>query len=669
MRRLHDLLSEDNRITIQPQEEDNDFMSPQWTLPTTKPLERVDETDHETDGTITPSAYSMFSSPPLSSATHKAIFSELPTTPLFSTNQAFDKTVTAVAHLNQSKYIQPSPARVTVAESPDLVERWRLQRRSMHTDNAAGDNEGNESMYGYNCEGNYNDETGNETIEFSVATGPTVVAQGPRFFQTDSRDGKQESRSSHTSSSSSKIDEQMIVENADEDDANGTNQFSQAPGFTVVGLGSGAPHTKGKCEGGYVFAGFEGTSLNEGDRLSLSLGKLELIDDQNKKATFSLDATKALESNWALDRYMSSNLLPGGLSRHVLVNNTSPLSAAATELTMDEAIQNTALGSPSFDRGNPNGDESVYAEASEAETPILDRYRLEPDDNSIGVKVVPNERRLGRGAVKLLSSEKTTLKTIQPIQEDQPLESPQNASDRRRTGITYRKTPHPKAKHGMSKAKQGMSLVEENESLNTTSEKSEWDRREERIPLRDIDPAQIRTPAGKFKSSQSISENLEPLSRTPLTSAWISKHMSPAEISQLMESMELPESQTSPLENNDITTRREESGQQYDFRIQAVTLDEYQSAARVVQMQVSADEVNESIDVLNLWMYNLDKTQFSEEEACAQLQQRFSLRKSKSLLMSLCHWRRMVVRLNNGRKEFHIRSESIAGSNGDVIAH
>jgi hypothetical protein len=60
-------------------------------------------------------------------------------------------------------------------------------------------------------------------------------------------------------------------------------------------------------------------------------------------------------------------------------------------------------------------------------------------------------------------------------------------------------------------------------------------------------------------------------------------------------------------------------------------------------------EVNNAAIILNGWFATAEEEretgnlQIMEEDAYALLAAQFNMRKSKSLLMSLCHWRRMVM--------------------------
>lgn len=662
MRRLHNLFNSDSGNALQTQKEndDIDFLSPQWTMPVRQPLERVVETDNETDGTMTPSAYSMFTSPPLTSSTQKAVVSGFPRTPMLSIAP-----ITGGSDNRKPSRTSPSPAKAgaMAMRSPDFVERWRLQRLSINQINERTEMDENDERFDTgnvstsdDDDDDSDDQNGNETFEFSVATGPTVVAQSRPLFRLRADPTVEKGDDPLIDSQPCTDGEKHDRSEKSDDYEDVTMQFSPA-GNTAVAPTGEFIERKIRSEVSNVVAVSEAVASSQRDPQYDGQVQQNQNKITTKKALVSDGVGKTYDDNWGLDRYMSSSDLPRGVSSEVLVT-TSPLSAAATELTMDEAIQSVIVGSASFERGDQYGEISMFGEASEAETPILDRYRLEPDDNTIGVKVVPNPRGCRRREINLLSPHRAF--SAQPndsIQQSRVVPRLAEEIDSSRNKITYRKTPHPKSKHGISLE----DVDEENVSFYAMPEKTDVFSHDSRIPLKDIDPSQAKTPACKSKSSLSKDERIESLSRTPLTRAWMAKYMSSSEISHLMDSMELSETQPSSQDSHGLPRERIHC---HDFKIRAITLDEYKNAARAVQMQVSADEVNVSIRLLNSLLGESDKMRFTEDEACAQLQQQFTLQKSKSLLMSLCHWRRILVRLTNGRKEFQIRSESTADSTG-----
>ena len=77
---------------------------------------------------------------------------------------------------------------------------------------------------------------------------------------------------------------------------------------------------------------------------------------------------------------------------------------------------------------------------------------------------------------------------------------------------------------------------------------------------------------------------------------------------------------------------------------------EYDKAPRVVQMQVRRDEANCALEALEdfltarLHVNNETDLEFTEKQGYEVLQKLLeSEQKSKSVLMSLCHWRRLLM--------------------------
>jgi hypothetical protein len=120
-----------------------------------------------------------------------------------------------------------------------------------------------------------------------------------------------------------------------------------------------------------------------------------------------------------------------------IVIDTAISSPAHTNITMDATMMNetytTFMG---FDeenndrRNNPNNARAYYDTNNDLDnlstvTPVLDRYRLDPDDdNSVGVKVVPNQRRPHHKSSKTKSALGATVeKDSTSIQQNQEAHS------------------------------------------------------------------------------------------------------------------------------------------------------------------------------------------------------------------------------------------------------
>lgn len=246
------------------------------------------------------------------------------------------------------------------------------------------------------------------------------------------------------------------------------------------------------------------------------------------------------------------------------IGTTSP-----GEHTVKEIIVDTSASSCSMDHDNSTTDVSVLDSTlasprsivKEAEdettvgsllvTPVLDRYRLEADDTSVGVKVVPNERGVHHDVPK--QKQKNLLTKYGAAQR--PIASPFVTQ---RTRTVYRKTPHPK-KAG------AMQTDDENKAPNigartpqsqhsSTKPKGEYLRSPfSRISLPELTHRPYRkslpSTARRLPFSTSKSEperrhtisfkQQSSMSRTPLTAAWIAKHMPEESRSSLVDSLDV----------------------------------------------------------------------------------------------------------------------------------
>ena len=84
--------------------------------------------------------------------------------------------------------------------------------------------------------------------------------------------------------------------------------------------------------------------------------------------------------------------------------------------------------------------------------------------------------------------------------------------------------------------------------------------------------------------------------------------------------------------------------------MEKITMAEYDGAPRIVQTQVRRDEANKAIDMLedflssNLQRDPSSALEFDELEGYEAIGSSFpTMKKSKSVLMSLCHWRRLLM--------------------------
>ena len=130
---------------------------------------------------------------------------------------------------------------------------------------------------------------------------------------------------------------------------------------------------------------------------------------------------------------------------HITVDNAAQ-SPAHTNITMDATMMNDTIIS---------GMATMILDADDDEngsvmTPVLDRYRLDPDDNSIGVKVVPNQRGMhnlhNRYTRPTLPDVSERITTNEFYEDKDGFTSPKGlpGSVAARKTKQYRKTPYPK---------------------------------------------------------------------------------------------------------------------------------------------------------------------------------------------------------------------------------
>jgi nitrogen regulatory protein PII len=244
--------------------------------------------------------------------------------------------------------------------------------------------------------------------------------------------------------------------------------------------------------------------------------------------------------------------------KEVIVDTSlSPGSLNRTNLMMDISALDMTLASPSRPVIKEGEDETAVE--SLLVTPVLDRYRLEPDDTSIGVKVVPNER----GTRHEFSKVRNQLQKYQVPQTKmhQTGSRPTPKADRsndyldaspfvtQRSRTVYRKTPHPTKKKLFH-------TIAENASPNLNDRSTPVEQNLAHPALGTKSSASLRSPfsrvslpelthrpyyrvsfpstsrrlslSGQIPQSErrhTISKVQSSMSRTPLTAAWIAKHM------------------------------------------------------------------------------------------------------------------------------------------------
>ena len=140
-------------------------------------------------------------------------------------------------------------------------------------------------------------------------------------------------------------------------------------------------------------------------------------------------------------------------------------------------------------------------------------------------------------------------------------------------------------------------------------------------------------------------------SRTPLAAAWIEKNM-PEEKERLLRILSPKPSTHSPSAVASSMGPWPNSSCAVGKTIRHLTPDEYEKAPRIVKSQVTLDEVGATVTALNAWLASRDHdvsdpeqpVEMTEEQAYGLLGDMFNRRKAKNLCMSLCHWKRLLLR-------------------------
>lgn len=324
-----------------------------------------------------------------------------------------------------------------------------------------------------------------------------------------------------------------------------------------------------------------------------------------------------------------SNFSPCAPMSEVVVNDDVKKCSVHQDVTLDQSLMSDVLiESPNRSRLIGVGDESLLV------TPVLARYRLEPDDSSIGVKVVPIKLRNHRTrAEALLQSNKDG--HVQKKNESVSRMTGSQEGGEKRDGRSEKRHHHRIA----GTLSPNVSVRTPFKVRNMGYEDTEFEQkfRGKFLPLNESesDPSN-ETPA------QHDHRNVSPLNSKPFLDVLV-----PPERWIDFQGM------NASAEASHRTSRRRQtadSAVKVDFLggqesgIAIVAQNEYDSAPSVVRMQIGFDEVNGAIRALNSW-FDIrsndmeDDPRLDESDACRIL--RIPQRQGKILLMSLCHWRRM----------------------------
>ncbi|KAG7347042.1 hypothetical protein IV203_006111 [Nitzschia inconspicua] len=425
---------------------------------------------------------------------------------------------------------------------------------------------------------------------------------------------------------------------------------------------------------------------------------------------------------------------------HILVDRAIS-SPAHTNITMDATMMNDTFASflgmdetqlrekmaPTQEHPNYRFNDDDTTDNLSTVTPVLDRYRLDPDDeNSIGVKVVPNERGSHQkplvqtsgqkqgshpfmtsssrpktpketatlpifSASDFLSPQQTpTAVTARPLQQRTPGSiSTQNKK-------VYRKTPFPKRK-ATHEQESNSSTFNENEHPNTSTGSSvaaspgvfqkslapiesisitvpplrprslDSRRLEENFsiakgPYVSFDPLQI---SNKHRSKNSTMQRIDQEENATIDQIDKTIERIDQELAiggNTVEMVDLSSGRVDPVGKSFLSQVKSMTQTNTAARpslkssnLKKITVEEFEQAPRIVRTQVSVEEANHALDLLQEFcnhgpMEENPSLQFSEERGHEMLSSLTgSKHRSKSILISLCHWQRLSMRRDTVR--------------------
>lgn len=333
---------------------------------------------------------------------------------------------------------------------------------------------------------------------------------------------------------------------------------------------------------------------------------------------------------------------------HILVDSEAP-SPAHTNITMDATMLSDTMISMSLFQDDDNNSTA---------TPILDRYRLDADDNSIGIKVVPNKRGGSSGFQRHLITE--------PVPEEQTPFSSSSSFYTQENGFTsprglpgtvsarkkkqYRKTPLPKKRLN---GDDSMDTWDENNDPNIPFVASSLKKTSASptisISSFTVPPLRPASYEPKRERTVAVSSSSSNIRSTSLPGAKLISH-APASKSFMKEAFSAQLDGNTVGSKSNLSDRFEHESVRMTKWMEHVTMAEYDIAPRIVQVQVRRDEANQAIDLLeeyltsNLQLDPSSTLDFGEEQGYEILGKSFQTnQKCKSVLMSLCHFRRLLM--------------------------
>lgn len=554
-----------------------------------RPLDAVVETDYETDAT-TPGS-TAFLSPTETTTTYTK--ESRKTTPETPNMKDLRLSASTLSILERESSLQSPPSPPTISEA--IRSTQHLSRHAV--DNHDADDEASLTT------SNSNSENSSDEEDQTIATVPTVVAEGrrPRL-----------------------------------------SRQSMATTYKPLGNNDDDFENDGEtCDDSAMYC----PTVVANDRIHI---QQQQQPDKNCKTLDEFMRHRQTRSMTSPLAASSSSNNPQPRFSHIDVD-LGLLSPTPTNLTMDTvAFLNETVGQLDtvFEGGGGGDHESVASD----ETPVLDRYRIDLDDESPnGFRVVPNERRGGKShrttPVQSSSAKKTISSPLMPTTPSPNVSTPSARSSRRSKRV-FRKTPYPKKKIPSTPT------IDENTPFDGNISPSSAVPTAPASPLSSpVYPQQSKAVPRleRTRLSYPVSQQEE------RSSSLFYAQAAQATVKRASFSgIAIP-----PLGSSGLllgTTRIGGGGSlgvSHNNLIRPVTAAEYDNGPRVVKLQVSLEQIDQSVTALNAALRNRTCVtgETSSPLVLAQSQAYRILQplgyndvQCRSVLMTLCHFRRLMMK-------------------------
>ena len=440
---------------------------------------------------------------------------------------------------------------------------------------------------------------------------------------------------------------------------------------------------------------FEETLMNDG--CSVATASPTIVADRKLAQIMAQIARgePSAEDNFADDDDDDDALSEGSATSSFSGNDDNDDNSTASESSIDRLIDESDHISETNATVVRERDSSAVERGGQTKrkTPILDRYRVQ--NTSDGYKVSPKDSEAASASPKVLpfgvcsegeegaSGEQNNQDPITAPQRIQPKSKPKRQptyEGQGRTRKVYPRTPISRFPVPREEDEDELSETDDESEMATAtatppvkaqgfgrSNQEEEDVTSRRLSSSGGDvPFSPQATSTAIKSKANAATNPITTStmqspsetcRTPLAAAWIEKNM-PEEKERLLRILSPNERTSAPTSTPSSVTASTTDTRPSSFSkkssdtdananlIRHLTPEEYRKAPRIVRSQVSIDEVGAAVTTLNAWLLASPhgQTEINEDQAYGLLGDMFNRRKAKTLCMSLCHWKRLLMR-------------------------